>query len=90
MSRPDRPVDIVRRHIAALRPWPEGEPLIQALERYAETIAARAAAPPASKHEPHYGNHDGYACGFSGPHCWECHEPWPCRTERGLNREDRA
>ena len=52
--------------------------------------AARAAAPSVEAHEPHHGNHDGYACGFSGPHCWECHEPWPCRTERGLNRKDGA
>lgn len=48
--------------------------------------AALAAAPaPAllDEHEPHSGNHDGYACGFSGPHCWACGEPWPCRTIRG-------
>jgi hypothetical protein len=36
------------------------------------------------EHAPHRGNHDGYACGFSGPHCWECGEPWPCRSERGV------
>lgn len=36
------------------------------------------------EHSPHRGNHIDYACGFSGPHCWECHEPWPCRTERGV------
>lgn len=36
-------------------------------------------------HAPHRGKHEGYACGFSGPHCWECHEPWPCRAERGVD-----
>lgn len=36
------------------------------------------------EHAPHRGNHEGYACGFSGPHCWECFEPWPCRAERGV------
>jgi hypothetical protein len=35
-------------------------------------------------HEQHYGDHIGYACGFSGSHCWACGEPWPCRFSRGL------
>ena len=34
----------------------------------------------AVEHTPHHGNHKGYACGFSGPHCWACGEPWPCRS----------
>jgi hypothetical protein len=33
-------------------------------------------------HEPHRGNHVGYSCGLSGPHCWGCNEPWPCRASR--------
>ena len=37
---------------------------------------------PRTAHEAHVGNHRGYACGFSGPHCWECSEPWPCRVSR--------
>lgn len=36
-------------------------------------------------HEPHWGEHNDYACRFSGPHCWECGEPWPCRTSRGIS-----
>src|SRR6185369_8982603 len=56
-------------------------------------VAAALATPPtrvaladqlSGEHAPHRGNHEGYACGFSGPHCWVCHEPWPCRTERGV------
>jgi hypothetical protein len=35
-------------------------------------------------HGSHLGNHEDYACGFSGPHCWECGEPWPCRSSRSL------
>ena len=33
------------------------------------------------EHAPHWGNHQGYACGFSAAHCWGCNEPWPCRAE---------
>ena len=39
------------------------------------------------EHEPHRGAHTDYACGFSGPHCWECGEPWPCRASRGIAPE---
>ena len=46
-------------------------------------VAALAAA-----HEPHHGNHAGYACGFSAEHCWACGEPWPCRVSRGFPRCD--
>jgi hypothetical protein len=35
---------------------------------------------PTMEHEAHLGDHKGYACGFSGPHCWACNEPWPCRA----------
>jgi hypothetical protein len=35
---------------------------------------------PTMEHEAHLGDHNGYACGFSGPHCWACNEPWPCRS----------
>lgn len=37
-------------------------------------------APMVITHEPHHGDHKGYACGRSGPHCWGCNEPWPCRA----------
>jgi len=33
-------LDEIRSRIVAMRPWPEGETLLQALERYAATIAA--------------------------------------------------
>jgi hypothetical protein len=39
------------------------------------------------EHVAHRGNHDGYACGFSGPHCWSCNEPWPCRASRQAHGE---
>lgn len=45
---------------------------------------AAVVLPPDSDHAPHLGNHVGYACGFTFPHCWECAEPWPCRASRGL------
>lgn len=44
--------------------------------------AEQRSAPPDAAHEPHHGNHEGYACGLSGPHCWACNEPWPCRASR--------
>ena len=39
----------IRKRIAALRPWPDGEAVIQSLERYAATIEAEAAP----EHQPH-------------------------------------
>ena len=51
------------------------------IERYAAFHADNFSDP--IEHAPHRGNHEGYACGFSGPHCWACNEPWPCRAERG-------
>jgi hypothetical protein len=46
--------------------------------------AARAPEGGDVAHVAHRGNHDGYDCGLSGPHCWGCNEPWPCRAERGV------
>jgi hypothetical protein len=67
-----------------------------ALDKAADEWIARRSEPRAEglreawadqlsgEHEPHRGNHDGYACGFSAAHCWHCGEPWPCRAERGV------
>lgn len=43
--------------------------------------------PETTEHEQHAGRHTDYACGFSGPHCWKCNEPWPCRSSRGIEAE---
>lgn len=45
---------------------------------------------PRTEHEAHWGDHNEYACRLSGPHCWACNEPWPCRTSRGIEAEARA
>lgn len=40
------------------------------------------------EHEVHWGDHNDYACELSGPHCWACNEPWPCRASRGRAVQD--
>lgn len=52
-----------------------------ALQGPVDALRAALAEEPA-EHQAHHGNHVGYACGLSGPHCWACNEPWPCRTAR--------
>lgn len=48
-----------------------------------DALDGRWADQLSGKHVVHRGNHENYACGFSGPHCWKCHEPWPCRVVAG-------
>ena len=54
------------------------------------TLPASAAPTTEAGHEAHWGDHNDYACQLSGPHCWTCNEPWPCRASRGIETQARA